>query len=88
MTWVSPYLKMHGKVTIAVFLLMGKLEQANHTPCLAMEKVIRVNWLTLIFLKDKGIIPLICNEMFERIGANHDPETIFKVEVSFMEVRN
>ncbi|EGC38876.1 hypothetical protein DICPUDRAFT_93725 [Dictyostelium purpureum] len=41
--------------------------------------------------EDKGIIPLVCEEMFERINAtpaSSTEQTVFKVEVSFMEIYN
>ncbi|EFA85017.1 kinesin-3 [Heterostelium album PN500] len=41
--------------------------------------------------EDKGIIPLVCEEMFNRIGntvSNEREQTVFKVEVSFMEIYN
>eukprot|EP01132_Coremiostelium_polycephalum_P009912 gene9912-12155_t len=43
--------------------------------------------------EDKGIIPLVCEEMFERINTinenqNSTVQTVFKVEVSFMEIYN
>ena len=38
---------------------------------------------------DKGIIPLTCEELFGRLDAKRsaDPETEFRIEVSFIEVR-
>ena len=38
--------------------------------------------------EQKGIIPRLCDALFERIGANTDPENNFKVEVSYMEIYN
>lgn len=38
--------------------------------------------------EDKGLIPRICEEMFIRIDRLDDPEVLFKVEVSFMEIYN
>ncbi|KAF2075782.1 hypothetical protein CYY_002915 [Polysphondylium violaceum] len=38
--------------------------------------------------EEKGIIPLVCEEMFERIKNSPTQETVFKVEVSFMEIYN
>ncbi|KYR00493.1 kinesin-3 [Tieghemostelium lacteum] len=41
--------------------------------------------------EDKGIIPLVCEEMFERINnttTTASEQTVFKVEVSFMEIYN
>eukprot|EP01117_Protostelium_nocturnum_P014748 TRINITY_DN5644_c0_g1_i1.p1 TRINITY_DN5644_c0_g1~~TRINITY_DN5644_c0_g1_i1.p1 ORF type:complete len:2035 (-),score=923.82 TRINITY_DN5644_c0_g1_i1:31-6135(-) len=38
--------------------------------------------------EDKGLIPRICEAMFEKINENRDPNVIFKVEVSFMEIYN
>eukprot|EP01133_Synstelium_polycarpum_P017204 gene17204-20503_t len=41
--------------------------------------------------EDKGIIPLVCEEMFNRIGntvSTETEQTVFKVEVSFMEIYN
>ena len=37
---------------------------------------------------DKGIIPLTCEELFRRLDekGSADPETEFRVEVSFIEV--
>jgi len=38
--------------------------------------------------EQKGIIPRLCDTLFERIRANTDLETNFKVEVSYMEIYN
>ncbi|GAM19663.1 hypothetical protein SAMD00019534_028380 [Acytostelium subglobosum LB1] len=41
--------------------------------------------------EEKGIIPLVCEEMFNRIGNTQSTpteQTVFKVEVSFMEIYN
>lgn len=35
-----------------------------------------------------GIIPRLCDALFEHIGTNDDPETSYKVEVSYMEIYN
>ena len=37
---------------------------------------------------DKGIIPTACERLFERIGANEDPELSFRVECSMLEIYN
>jgi kinesin family protein 1 len=37
---------------------------------------------------DKGIIPLACAEMFNRINSQKDPNVSYKVEVSYMEIYN
>ncbi|KAL5013425.1 hypothetical protein ScPMuIL_007695, partial [Solemya velum] len=39
-------------------------------------------------LEHKGIIPKLCDAMFERIAKNADQELSFKVEVSYMEIYN
>ncbi|KAK9767804.1 hypothetical protein K7432_002085 [Basidiobolus ranarum] len=36
--------------------------------------------------EDKGIIPLTCNELFNRINANVDPNLKINVQVSYMEI--
>ncbi|KAI0230208.1 hypothetical protein L0F63_001702 [Massospora cicadina] len=36
--------------------------------------------------EDKGIIPLTCAELFERIGLNEDDHLRYNVEVSYMEI--
>ncbi|EGG24674.1 kinesin-3 [Cavenderia fasciculata] len=41
--------------------------------------------------EEKGIIPLVCEEMFNRINntvSNENEQIVFKVEVSFMEIYN
>lgn len=38
--------------------------------------------------KDYGIIPLICNELFERVHSLQSESTKFKVQVSMMEIYN
>ena len=37
---------------------------------------------------NKGIIPRLCDQLFENIAANPDPSICFKVEVSYMEIYN
>lgn len=39
-------------------------------------------------VEQRGIIPRLCDALFERIVASHDAETSFKVEVSYMEIYN
>lgn len=39
-------------------------------------------------VEQKGIIPRLCDALFEHIGTNSDPETLYKVEVSYMEIYN
>lgn len=37
---------------------------------------------------EKGIIPRLCDALFEKIASNDDPELTYKVEVSYMEIYN
>ncbi len=37
---------------------------------------------------DKGLIPRLCDAIFERIALNEDTNTCFKIEVSYMEIYN
>lgn len=37
---------------------------------------------------EKGIIPRLCDALFEKIATNDDPELTYKVEVSYMEIYN
>lgn len=37
---------------------------------------------------NKGLIPRLCESIFERIGKNSSESLIFKVEVSYMEIYN
>ena len=37
---------------------------------------------------EKGVIPRLCDALFLRIAQNTDPQTVFKVEVSYMEIYN
>jgi kinesin family protein 13 len=37
---------------------------------------------------NKGLIPRLCEAIFERIGQNSSESLIFKVEVSYMEIYN
>lgn len=37
---------------------------------------------------DKGLIPRLCDDLFERIARNEDSNTSYKVEVSYMEIYN
>ena len=37
---------------------------------------------------NKGIVPISCNEIFERIKANTDPEKSYEVQVSMLEIYN
>lgn len=39
-------------------------------------------------IDDPGLTPRICNELFERIAANEDPNVKFRVECSYMEIYN
>ncbi|KAF0534292.1 kinesin-domain-containing protein [Gigaspora margarita] len=38
--------------------------------------------------EDKGIIPLICCELFNRIGRNDDNTVTYQVQVSYIEIYN
>ena len=38
--------------------------------------------------EQKGIIPRLCESIFERIQNNSDPNKSYKVEVSYMEIYN
>ncbi len=38
--------------------------------------------------EQKGIIPRLCDTLFEGIKNNNDIETTFTVEVSYMEIYN
>jgi len=38
--------------------------------------------------QDKGIIPRLCEAIFDKINSNTDPTIAFKVEVSYMEIYN
>lgn len=38
--------------------------------------------------KDKGIIPRLCDALFDIISEKTDEENAFKVEVSYMEIYN
>ncbi len=37
---------------------------------------------------NQGIIPRLCNKLFDQIINNDDPEVSYKVEVSYMEIYN
>jgi len=37
---------------------------------------------------NKGIVPLATEEIFQRIGANTDPNLQFEVQVSMVEIYN
>lgn len=37
---------------------------------------------------DPGLIPRLCDRIFERINQESDEQTTFKVEVSYMEIYN
>ncbi|GAB1598065.1 hypothetical protein Ahia01_000083400, partial [Argonauta hians] len=37
---------------------------------------------------EKGIIPRLCDALFEKIASNDDPDLTYKVEVSYMEIYN
>ena len=39
-------------------------------------------------MDNQGIIPRLCNKLFNRIMENNDPEISYKVEVSYMEIYN
>ncbi|CAO3631695.1 unnamed protein product [Cunninghamella blakesleeana] len=38
--------------------------------------------------EDKGIIPMCCSELFNRIGQNSDPNVTYGAEVSYIEIYN
>ena len=38
--------------------------------------------------EQRGIIPRLCDALFERIESNTDKETTYKVEVSYLEIYN
>ncbi len=38
--------------------------------------------------EDKGIIPLTCCELFNRINRNEDPNLTYQVQVSYIEIYN
>ena len=37
---------------------------------------------------NKGIVPISCDEIFQRIGQNKDPDKSFEVQVSMLEIYN
>ncbi len=37
---------------------------------------------------NQGLIPRLCNCLFDQITNNNDPEVSYKVEVSYMEIYN
>lgn len=37
---------------------------------------------------NEGITPRLCDELFLRIAKNDDPNLVYKVEVSYMEIYN
>ena len=37
---------------------------------------------------NKGIIPIVCNEIFEKIKGNQDGSRSFEVKVSMLEIYN
>jgi len=39
-------------------------------------------------VENKGIIPRLCDTLFERIASNDDDQVCHKVEVSYMEIYN
>ena len=39
-------------------------------------------------VENKGIIPRLCDTLFERIASNEDDQVCHKVEVSYMEIYN
>ena len=39
-------------------------------------------------MDNQGIIPRLCNKLFNTIDGNTDPEVSYKVEVSYMEIYN
>lgn len=39
-------------------------------------------------IDNKGIIPRLCDALFDRIAKKQSPELTFKVEVSYMEIYN
>jgi hypothetical protein len=38
--------------------------------------------------KNEGIVPMACNEIFKRIGANTNPNLTFQVQFSMLEIYN
>ncbi|CAO3672219.1 unnamed protein product [Rhizopus stolonifer] len=38
--------------------------------------------------EDKGIIPMTCSELFDRIAGSHDNNLTYRVEVSYIEIYN
>src|SRR3954447_17314436 len=38
--------------------------------------------------EDKGIVPLICCELFKRIEDNKDPNITYQMQVSYIEIYN
>jgi hypothetical protein len=38
--------------------------------------------------EQRGVIPRLCNSLFERIASNSDPDISFNVQVSYMEIYN
>ena len=38
--------------------------------------------------RHEGLTPRICNELFQRIAENQDPNVKFRVECSYMEIYN
>ncbi|CAG8816238.1 14242_t:CDS:1, partial [Racocetra fulgida] len=38
--------------------------------------------------EDKGIIPLTCRELFNRIDSSKNPNVTYKVQVSYIEIYN
>ncbi|KAL3888342.1 hypothetical protein ACJMK2_000712 [Sinanodonta woodiana] len=39
-------------------------------------------------MEEKGIIPRLCDSLFEKIAVNQDEDNSYKVEVSYMEIYN
>jgi ATP-dependent Clp protease ATP-binding subunit ClpA len=50
--------------------------------------VYRINDVITFYIIDKGLVPRICESMFDRIARESakDSRTTYNVEVSFMEV--
>ena len=66
---------------IAVYLLMDRL---------VLEKVIL--WLVMVRIKlkylIKGLVPIMCSEIFNRMKNNKNEKLIYEVWVSMMEIYN
>ena len=88
------------KGTTHASLLTDKQEAGratrNHTfNCLSEVKEAHQCFLLYLIARmmggkgeQKGIIPRLCESIFERIQTNSDPNKSYKVEVSYMEIYN